>query len=74
MKMCDVLEGYRGKWVNIALTSGQGAYLQGIIKDAGEDYVIVECEGHDPMVVNLRNITYIYTLKIKENGKPKMFS
>jgi len=75
MKMIDVLEGYRGKWVSLALTSGQGAFLQGVVKDVGEDYVILtECNDHEPVVFNLRNITYVYALKVKDNGKPRMFS
>ena len=74
MKMIDYFEAYREKWVSIALVSGQGAYYQGVVKEIGEDYIVIQqTENEMPVLINIRNITAFKPMRMKENGKPKLF-
>ena len=72
MNMTSYLASYREKWVS--LYAGTGAYVQGVIKDVGDDYIVVqESENQNPLIFNIRNVVYVKALRTKENGKPKVF-
>jgi hypothetical protein len=61
--MSEYFESGKGKWVMLSVDSGTGTYYQGILEEIGEDYI----------VISIRHIVSYKLMRIKENGKPRMF-
>jgi len=74
MKMTDYLEPLRGKWIMVQLLTGTGCYLNGVLKDIGDDYIaILTTEKEYPTMINLRNIVSVKEMHVNDKGKPKIF-
>ena len=75
MKMCDYFETLRGKWVMISVVSGQGAYYQGVLQEVGEDDLVIKDEttAENPYMIPTRSITSCKEMRLKDNGKPRLF-
>ena len=74
MKMSDYLEAFRGKWIMVQLLTGTGCYLNGVLKDIGEDYIVIlTTEKEKPTMINIRNLVSVKEMHINEKGKPKLF-
>jgi len=74
MNMSEYFESGKGKWVMLSVDSGTGTYYQGILEEIGEDYIVIrENENENPRLISIRHIVSYKLMRIKENGKPRMF-
>lgn len=74
MKMTDYMSRFINKWVSIQVDSGSYGLFQGVLTDVGEDFVeIKETENENPKMIPFRCIVAFKPMKMKENGKPKLF-
>lgn len=74
MKMCDYFEAFRNKWVSIHMDTGTGLYYQGVVKDVGEDYLLIlTTERENPTLIPFRHIVAFKEMHVNANGKPKLF-
>lgn len=74
MKMTDYFESCKGKWVMVGVDTGSGMYYQGVLEEVGEDYIVIkESENENPKLMSNRHIVFFKVMRMKENGKPRMF-
>ncbi len=73
MTMADYFASFKEKWVTVQGTSGTFIF-QGVLKEVGDDYIVIqESENDNPKLISNRNIMSFKPMRMKENGKPRMF-
>ena len=74
MTMASYFERYKEKWVTVQTSEGSLAYINGVLKEVGDDYLVLKItENEEPLLLTYRHIVSFKPMKMKENGKPKLF-
>ena len=74
MHMSDYISQYLNKWVSILTDSGAVGIYQGVLLECGEDYLVIkETENELPRIITYRHLVSLKPMRVKENGKPRVF-
>ncbi|SMC78902.1 hypothetical protein SAMN06296952_2768 [Oscillospiraceae bacterium] len=74
MHLCDYLMTLKDKWIQVQVDSGSMVIYQGVLQEIGDDYIIIKDNtAENPQLLTLRHIIGIKEMRVKENGKPRIF-